>query len=799
MSKTIDINIRKRADTKEAQDLKKMLESMENVEVKVNAEDSNIQKAQKDVDKLNGYTANINVDVEGDKEIDAVDKKIGTVNGKSVTIPVTVEGEEQLDAVDEKVGTVNGKSVTIPVTVEGEEQLDAVDEKIGQLNGKPVNIPVNTNSSSLDGLTNKIMGVAGGIAMADEATRMWTASTQRQSNEVYLASKMGTEKAKEMGSAIQKIVAQVPGDDTFMNTLLTGSLAKQTDLTTSQLKQQANVMADYLSMSQAQGKNALEAQQDLKSYILSGSTAELQRSSILSNQVDKLENQATIYDRIQALQKAMDAEGYSGFSGLETASLKMETILGGIEKGYADLGSMALPHIEGILDGVLSLDDATGGLFLDIVSGTKMAGASIVTVVSGFGEFHRGMQALKETKIGEWAGSVKDKLSSLATSARTTASSFATSLYNGLKTAAGAAKTAALELASLGKKVLLAGANALKTVAMWVAETAAKAASTVATTALAVAEWLLASPILLVVVALVALIAVLWYLYSTNETVRAAIDGFVQTLINGWNYIVTTVQSAVQSVILFFMNLYLNIVATGQWIWNSILTVLGFIASVPGRVWNYLLQIINRVIQFGSNVVNNIRNSATNAVNNFISGIASLPGRVYSELQKTLNRVIEWGTQIVGRLGEIAQKAWQAFVKGLGIGSPGYIQILTLKELEDTGKGIPDATHGIVDNLGKMAGEAVDAWGVPVFDYGFNNIKGNGAVDIDSVASNQDSRVEVLLNKILDALNEFEGNEPSMTFNLYGDMDEERKMQRFLDAVRKELAWNNSTAGRDIG
>ena len=268
-TKTIDINIRTRADTKEAQDLKKMLESMENVEVKVNAEDSNIQKAQKDVDKLNGYTANINVDVEGDKEIDAVDKKIGTVNGKSVTIPVTVEGEEQLDAVDEKVGTVNGKSVTIPVTVEGEEQLDAVDEKIGQLNGKPVNIPVNTNSSSLDGLTNKIMGVAGGIAMADEATRMWTASTQRQSNEVYLASKMGTEKAKEMGSAIQKIVAQVPGDDTFMNTLLTGSLAKQTDLTTSQLKQQANVMADYLSMSQAQGKNALEAQQDLKSYILS--------------------------------------------------------------------------------------------------------------------------------------------------------------------------------------------------------------------------------------------------------------------------------------------------------------------------------------------------------------------------------------------------------------------------------------------------------------------------------------------------------------------------------------------------
>jgi len=850
MPKTIEIQVRTKADTKEAQDLKNLLENMKDVEVEVKTSDADITKTKqeveslgdekpvidmqidgnditlwkKEVDRLDGTSVwvacdfdgtplknaekqirdidgkiiDVGVNVEGDKEVDAVDEKIESTNGKSIVIPVATEGEEQVYQIEEITAEINGKTITIPVIVEGEEQLTAIQEMVSNLNGKPVNIPVTTDSSSLDGLTNKIAGVAGGIAMADEATRMWTASTQRQSNEVYLASKMGTEKAREMGNAIQKIVAQVPGDDTFMNTLLTGSLAKQTDLTTAQLKQQANVMADYLSMSQAQGKNALEAQQDLKSYILSGSTAELQRSSILSNQVDTLENQETIYDRIQALQKAMDAEGYSGFSSLETAALKMETIMGGIEKGYADLGSMALPHIEGLLDGILQLDDATGGLFLDLVSGTKMAVASVVTGVSAFGEFHRGVEALKETKIGSWASSAKKAISNLATTAKNAAKTLGTSLFNGIKRAGTAAKTAAIEFGKLGKKVLLAGMNAMKTVAMWIAEAAAKVASTIATTALAIAEWLLASPILLVVLAIVALIAILWYLYNTNEDVRNAIDWFRDSLVNAWNIIVSTVMNAVQSVITFFQNLYQSILSTGQWIWNSILNVLSFIATVPGRVWSYLLNIINRVVSFASNVISRFRTAATNAVSNFINGIAQLPGKVYNELQKTLSRVMDWGSQIVSRLGSIAQQAWQAFVRGLGIGSPGYIQILTLKELLDTGKRIPAVAQGIIGNLAKMAGEAVDAWGTPSFQYGFENITKKDGVNIGNIEGNDNRNIIDLLNQLLDALNNKGDGEPTLIFNLYGDMDNEDRMQKFLEAVRRELNWNNATAGRTI-
>ena len=304
------------------------------------------------------------------------------------------------------------------------------------------------------------------------------------------------------------------------------------------------------------------------------------------------------------------------------------------------------------------------------------------------------------------------------------------------------------------------------------------------------------NPIVLVVAAIVALIAILVYLYYTNEDVRNAVNGLWDAMVNAWNTITSTVMAAVQGVITYLQNLYINIVATGQNIWNNILSVLSFIASVPGRVGTYLSNIISRVASFASNVISRFRTAATNAVNSFITGIASLPGRVYNELQKTLSRVMEWGSQIVSRLGSIAQQAWQAFIRGLGIGSPGYIQILTLKELSDTGKKIPTVAQGIIGNLSKMAGEAVNAWGNPTFTYGFET-NSKGELDTSQIELTSNADIINLLKTLIDLLKSNNNGNSTFNFTLNGDVDSEERMQQFIEAVRRELNWNNATAGRD--
>lgn len=350
--------------------------------------------------------------------------------------------------------------------------------------------------------------------------------------------------------------------------------------------------------------------------------------------------------------------------------------------------------------------------------------------------------------------------------------------------------------------------------------------------------FLAANPIVLVVIAIVALVAILWHLYNTNEDVRNAIDGLIATL---WSigetiygYLVGAIEwlgGAWQNTVDFFTSggqaIQDALGGAFQWImdvWNAFVTTIttygpligeilfvmatGGVGAILllvqsmmggntklGAIFNQMLQ---KVLSFASNFINNLANAARNAVNNFVTGVSSLPGRVYDELAKTLDRVIQWGSQIVSRLGSIAQQAWQAFVRGLGIGSPGYIQILTLKELADTGKRIPENAKGIVENLAVMADKAVDAWGTPKLDFETGKVNGNGLVNIDNNTTLNNSNLSSLLNELLGSLNDNQNTEPQLIFNLYGDIDDDKRMEKFLNAVRKELNWNNKTAGRTV-
>lgn len=460
---------------------------------------------------------------------------------------------------------------------------------------------------------------------------------------------------------------------------------------------------------------------------------------------------------------------------------------------------------------------------------------------------------------GKFSG-LKSHLVGVANSARTAAVSLGSTLKSALISIGSAMKEAILGAINLGRAILESGYNALKAAGMWlvekaqlIASTIAKGAATVASYALAVAEWLAASPILLVVAAVVALIAVLWYLYNTNESVRAAIDGFVAalwgvgdaiygTLVGAFEYLQGAWQNTVDffteggqslwdSITGVFTGIYETIVGllggaftTLQGIWdtivNTFMTYAPLIAQVlfimatggigaivllianfmgmPNQVGGALQNVISRVMSFVGSIVSNLSNGARNAVQGFVSGLSNLAGAVYNELQSTLDRVMDWGSQIVSRLGEIAQRAWQAFVSGLGIGSPGFIQILTLKELADTAYRIPSVASGIVSNLASMANKAVNAWGTPVFDYSFQN-KGinnnnNGSVTNDGLTNN--SKLELLLSEIVNLL-KTNRNGNTMNFTLNGDMDNEERMQNFVDEIIRQLQWDNDTAGRN--
>lgn len=216
-------------------------------------------------------------------------------------------------------------------------------------------------SASLDGMNGAIGSVVAGFGAMELVQAAWSGSTSRQFNQAYLATKVGQKSAAEYMKTIQDIVVQVPGDDTFMNQLLSGAVARQTNLGNAELSMLGRTAADYMVVSQNMGKSMIETQMDLKEYIQTGNTSQMERDSILKNQLGTLKGQETVEDRIKALQKAMNDEGYAGLSNLDIASIKWEEIKGRVALAATNVGEKLLPYVEKVLDFIIELDERTNG------------------------------------------------------------------------------------------------------------------------------------------------------------------------------------------------------------------------------------------------------------------------------------------------------------------------------------------------------------------------------------------------------------------------------------------------------
>jgi len=238
-------------------------------------------------------------------------------------------------------------------------------------------------ASAVGELSGMIGGLAAGFGAVEIGQAMWTGAMDKQFNQAYLAMHLGTQQAAAMTREIQNIVAAVPGDDTFMNTLLVDAAVRNANL--QDMRSLAVVAADYMAAATKTGMSMIEAQQDLNAYILTGNTAELARSRILAGQLDKLEGKETIQERILALQKALEANNLAGLSTLDVAKIKWEAIKGRIQMAATSIGEKFLPFAEAAMNLFITMDEATGGLAgqIAVVSGLVISLVGSLGLIKG--------------------------------------------------------------------------------------------------------------------------------------------------------------------------------------------------------------------------------------------------------------------------------------------------------------------------------------------------------------------------------------------------------------------------------
>ena len=216
------------------------------------------------------------------------------------------------------------------------------------------------------------------------------------------------------------------------------------------------------------------------------------------------------------------------------------------------------------------------------------------------------------------------------------------------------------ESLSAGVKAVLTMAFGAETVAEE-ANAGAKSSAILPTTLLAIAENSLLLPLLLLVGAIIAVVAVLWYLYNNNEMVRQGIDSFMATL----RMVIDTIINGVISVIN-------QVIQRIQLIINIIQMLIGgqiTLQQAVGMIWSIIIStingatmaIVNALIGFGQQLYQAVlsafqrgltaiisrvagwRNSAVRGARNVVNGVANtlanLPSRISSAMSGVVNAI----------------------------------------------------------------------------------------------------------------------------------------------------------------
>jgi hypothetical protein len=333
--------------------------------------------------------------------------------------------------------------------------------------------------------------------------------------------------------------------------------------------------ADYFSAMSYYGKSSSEAFQDMNNYLLTGNTAELERSPILANHIDKLKEATSIQERSKILQEALNEEHWGGMSQQDTYNNKLETFNGMLERGQYNLGGMFQEGAKGAMDFALKLDEATGG-WVGMGFAAAQFASPLTSAIGGLGQMATGMKAIKDLGMIQYLKDLEitTKLSAAA-------------------------------------DWLLSGAQAVLNAIMAM------------------------NPIILVVIALIALAAALIWAYQNVDWFRAMVD-------NAWQSIVTFGQQLYSFISGALQGLVNAITVVGAWLVGRVrasFSAIWSIISAAMNLWNQATAKARSIANMIGNAFNGVKGLVQGAFNGVTHAITAPFQSAYNTLKPIIDNI----------------------------------------------------------------------------------------------------------------------------------------------------------------
>lgn len=567
---------------------------------------------------------------------------------KEVKIRVAADVDDgQVKALEDLLDSLADKVVGFEVAVEDGE-IDGALEKEDELNTTAeVDIEVNDAGIQVamqnikDGFSSIKQGASEVGALLNEAL---ASAGKQETNKAFLEQALGDPKTAEKKiQDINGIVQKLPGDDSVMQGLLGQAVAKDASLTTQELTKMGGAASDYFAAMKNYGKSSSEAFQDMNNYLMTGNTAEIERSPILANHIDKLKEGTTIQERSALLQQALNEEHWGGISAQDTYNNKLETFNGMLERGQYTLGGLFQEGAKGAMDFALKLDEASGGLV-----GIGLAAASFASpltdMVIGMGQMATGMQAIKDIGIVTYLKEL----------------------------------TIVSKLSAISQAVLSAATAAYGTVvAVLTGEITLAEAATMAWNAV-----LAMNPIMLVVIALIALAAALIWAYYNVDWFRAMVN-------NAWASIVMFGQQLYSFISGALSGLVNAIAVAGAWLVGRVqaaFSAIWSIISAAMNLWNQATAKARSIANMIGNAFNGVKGLIQGAFNGVTHAITAPFQNAYNTLKPIIDAI---------------KGAWD-MLKGIG-GSAGIV-VGSAGISMGSVNGIGSANTNLISNISNATG-----------------------------------------------------------------------------------------------
>lgn len=566
----------------------------EQIDIDISVNMNNVDE----VDELTSKLQSANEEVERLQEEIAFSEEFGFVNDIEDLETELAAAEAEAESLQSQLDEMGNMTVE-PEVKPDDDGLDETNEKLQETESNASSL-----TTALGGLAG-VLGIEQMISTADSINTSWNTLKLTFGDTTSIMNDLTT-KTNQAANATGRSGGQIR--EYFNNMGIAG--IKNTDLLNSSFQS--------LAGRAYQAQQPIEAMESkMQTMVMTGNASSKMLKGLGLTTDDLAKAMGVTKDEVNDAFSALDQEGRleavtkamgdgteanemykNSYEGLKNQAMTaMSGLMGAIGQGV-------LPVINPMIQGATNLIKGFTNSF-------KGLPGPVQSVVGGLG----GFLAIGTAAIGT-LGVLGQVGSGVVGGLRSMKSAYDT--VKGAMSTARAVMTAltTAESVSEGVRAALAVATGAESAAEG-ANAAAKTAATGPTMGLAIAENALLWPLLLVVGAVVAVIAVMWYLYNTNETVR-----------NGINWLVAQIQR--------FVNM---LIPAAQGILRFVTTAVTNIGRLPGMVWNIFLRVVSFVGQWASSMVSRGVSAAHNFVNQVASVFGGIVGRITSALSGVVNAI----------------------------------------------------------------------------------------------------------------------------------------------------------------